>query len=449
MIGAVMQRRRWLGAALGGWAAATLRVGRAAETGLAPGPRATDGDEPAEPTWDERLSVSVGPSGADIVGTDERAIQAAVEYVARLGGGTVHLRPGTFTLRNAVRLPSRIRLVGSGPETVITKIPSVAVPLAADSDWYDREITLADAAGFRVGDGVVLVARKPAGAGTVVIKRTLVARSGGRFRLDAGLRDNLWSTGQATCATQFPLLTAERAGDIAIERLVLDGNRDGNVPLDGNHAGCVFLQDCARVTLRGVEARNYNGDGISFQICHDVVVEECHVHGHAGACLHPGSGSQRPVIRGCRMERSGTGLFWCWGVRFGLAEGNRIADHSNCGISIGHNDCDNVIRGNEITGSGRRGILFRDDERGRGFWPHRNLVERNRVVDTGGNDPGGGIAIDVQGQPADVTIVDNELVQTGTAPRGTGIRVAPGAVRLRLEGNQASGFTRDVEDLRP
>ena len=38
--------------------------------------------------------------------------------------------------------------------------------------------------------------------------------------------------------------------------------------------------------------------------------------------LHPGSGSQRPVIRNNRLERNNLGLFWCWGVKFGLARAN-------------------------------------------------------------------------------------------------------------------------------
>ncbi|GIS58084.1 MAG: hypothetical protein CM1200mP2_03090 [Planctomycetaceae bacterium] len=49
--------------------------------------------------------------------------------------------------------------------------------------------------------------------------------------------------------------------------------------------------------MTGVEARNNNGDGISWQICHDVVVENCHSHDNADLGLHPGSGSQRPLIR--------------------------------------------------------------------------------------------------------------------------------------------------------
>lgn len=263
-----------------------------------------------------------------MIGSDEKPIQAAVDYLARLGGGTVKLLPGTFRFRNAVFLQSNIRLVGSGPESVLMKEPSIKSKLALDSDWFDQEITLGDARGFRVGDGVCLRARNSHNNSTTVIKRTLIARSGNRFKLDRALRENLWLMGEATAATLFPIITGECIHNIAIENLTLDGNRANNENLDGNYASCIFLQDCKDIATRKVEAKNYNGDGISWQICHDVVVEICRSHRHAGLGLHPDSGSQRPVIRGNTLQNNDIGLFFCWGVKHGLAEKNLIEDLS-------------------------------------------------------------------------------------------------------------------------
>ena len=289
-----------------------------------PSPRATDGDERFEPDWNERLTITVGPDKADLVGTSDRVLQAAVDYAARIGGGTVHILPGTYTFRNAIFLPSGIRLLGSGPDSILTKISSETVALSDDSNWFDQEITLTDVKGFRVGDGVLLRAKNPHNGGADVIKRTFVARSGNRFKLNDGLRENVWLDGQPTCSSLFPLLTSERTADVVIENLTLDGNRSNNENLNGNYGGCIFLQDCNRYTIRNVEARNYNGDGISFQVCHDVLVENCHSHDNADLGVHPGSGSQRPRILNNRLERNGLGLFWCWGVKYGLAEGNTI-----------------------------------------------------------------------------------------------------------------------------
>lgn len=408
-------------------------------------PRATDGDERYEPKWDETLTITVGPKQADLVGADDKVIQAACDYIARLGGGTVQLLPGTFTLRNAVFLPSRIRLAGSGPETIITKAASVSVALSADSDWYDQEITLENASGFQVGDGVVLRAVNADHGGQTVIKRTLVARSGNRFKLDRGLRENLWVSGKPRCASLFPLLTSEHTTDVVIENVTLDGNGTNNEHLDGNHAGCVFLQDCARYRIRNVEARRYNGDGISFQICHDVLVEDCHSHDHADLGLHPGSGSQRPVIRGNTLQQNSQGLFWCWGVRHGLAEHNRMVDNRDYGISIGHNDTDNVMRHNEIIGSGKVGILFRDDPRGKDFWANRNRIDHNRIVNSGG---AAGIGIDIQGQTRDLEIIGNEILETREPMQRIGVRIGAQAGRVELNDNRIHGLARAVVDDR-
>jgi hypothetical protein len=443
-------RRSFLGIVTGGLAACigSERVcGGDDPRPIVTDPRATDGDDRFEPNWDEKLIVTVGPNGreAELAGRDDKVIQAALCHVARLGGGTVRLLPGTYTLRNAVFLPSRVRLVGSGADSIITKIPSRTVNLSDDSDWYDREITLSDARGFKVGDGVVFRSKNVDNGGPLVIKRTLVGRSGNRFKLDTGLRENLWLASRPTCSANFPLLTSERTSDVVVESLTLDGDKTNNERLDGNHAGCVFLQDCSRFAFRGVTARNYNGDGISFQICHDVVVEDCRCHDNADLGVHPGSGSQRPLIRRNKLERNSIGLFWCWGVKYGLAEKNRIEGNRDYGISIGHHDTDNVIRDNDILASGKVGILFRDESRGQDFWANRNRVASNRITNSGGED---GFAIDVRGKTHDVFITENVLRETRGPSRRTGLRIAADARSIVVTDNRFEGFAADVVDLR-
>lgn len=406
--------------------------------------RATSGDEAIEPDWKERVTISVGPKEADLVGTTEKTLQAAVDYVARLGGGTVKILPGTYRLRNSVYLASKVRLVGSGEESVLIKEPSVSTKISADSDWFDQEITLADGAGFRVGDGVCLRTKNPHHGGATVLKRTLVARDGNRFKLDRPLRENFWLMGVSTCASLFPILSGENISDIAIENLALDGNKERNENLDGNYAGCVFLQDCSRVAIRSVTARNNNGDGMSWQICHDVTVEHCHSHDHAGLGLHPGSGSQRPIMRNNKLERNDIGLFFCWGVKFGLAEGNTILDNRSYGISIGHRDNNNLIIDNNVTRSGKVGVLFRP-ERGKDFAPHRNRLEKNHIEDSG---PENGVAVDVQGETEQVTITGNDIRETRAPAQRVGIRVGAKTSQIELAANKFTGLAREVEDLR-
>jgi hypothetical protein len=435
----LLRRRGFLGAAVAilssrAWADEPPAAGSPPRSAA----RALSGD-PIEPDWAERLTVTVGPKGADLTGADNKVIQAAVDYVARLGGGTVRVLPGTFRLRNSVYLPSRVRLVGSGGDSVLLKEPSVTTRLRANADWYDQEVTLEDARGFKVGDGVCLRAKNPHNGGATVLKRTLVARSGDRFKLDRPLRENLWLAGTPTAASLFPLIAGDGVSDLVIEDLALDGNRSHNENLDGNYSGCIFLQDCNRVAIRRVTARNQNGDGISWQICHDVVVEDCHSHDHAGLGLHPGSGSQRPLIRGNRVERCEIGLFFCWGVRFGLAERNTIEACRGSGVSIGHRDTDNVVRDNTIRASGQVGVLFRDE--GQAFGGHRNRIEANRILDSGPDD---GVAVDVRGETEDVAILQNEVRETRGPSRRVGIRIGPKARRINVAGNRVEGCAEEV-----
>ena len=406
--------------------------------------RATSFDARFEPDWAERLTVTVGAADADIPGSGSVALQAAVDHVAARGGGTVKLLPGRHVLRAPVELRSRVRLEGSGDDTILTKIPAHDCGLAADSDWYDQELTFAAGHGFRVGDAVCLRFTNPDHGAPAVLKRLLVARSGDRFKLDRPLRHNLWEAGTPRAWALFPLVAGEEIEQVAVERLLLDGDRDNNANLDGNHAGCIFLQDCRDIVIRDVTACDYNGDGISWQICHDVTVEDCRSRGHAGLGLHPGSGSQRPLVRRNELADNDIGLFFCWGVKFGLAEDNRCL-RNRVGISIGHRDTDNLVRGNRVEGSRDVGLVFRP-ERGPGFCGHRNMIEANEFIDNGGPT---GSAVDVQGGTEEVTLRGNRLRETRGPAERVGVRLGPLTRDIRLLDNTFVGFSQDIVRVPP
>jgi len=122
--------------------------------------------------------------------------------------------------------------------------------------------------------------------------------------------------------------------------------------------------------------------------------------------LHPGSGSQRPIIRNNRSYGNDQiGLFLCWRVKHGLFEGNEIRDNGQTGISIGHKDTDNVFRNNVIVGNGIYGIYFRNETEP--MAGHRNLIENNTIQNNGNKEKGYGIYID--GETHDIKIVENKI----------------------------------------
>jgi len=130
-------------------------------------------------------------------------------------------------------------------------------------------------------------------------------------------------------------------------------------------------------------------------------------------------------------------------VKYGLAEGNQI---KNCrlGVSIGHRDTDNLVVNNDIGDSGQSGVLFRP-ERGPGFCGHRNVIEKNRITNSGGDT---GIAIDVQGGTESIILRSNAIRETRSPATRIGIRLGKETKDITLAENKIEGVKTDVADLR-
>jgi len=406
-------------------------------------PRAIFGDS-AEPDWEQRLMITVGQKKADLVGATDRVIQAAVDYVARRGGGTVRVLPGTYRLRNSIFLQSNVRLLGSGTDSVLFKEASVTTKIIVDGDHWDQEITLADPKGFQVGDGVRLVSKDPYGKGTNIIQRTLIASRGSRFKLDRRLEERFHLEGNPQIATNFALIQCTNASDVVIESIAVDGNKAHNEMLDKGmfDDGSIRLDESNRVTIRKVTVRDFYCDGIVWGISHDVRVEDCAVTDGVRLALHSGSGSQRSIVRGNRMRHSGEGIYFCWGAQHGLYEKNTIED-CTYGMTFGHSDSDNLIRDNDIRRSGAAGIHFRGGNKA--FAPHRNRIEGNRIIDSGGEK---GVAIDINGETEAVVIAKNELRETRKPLSRIGILIGAETRDIRHADNRIEGFAVPISDLR-
>ena len=67
--------------------------------------------------------ITVGHNDADIVGHDQRALQAAVDYIAGLGGGVVTIGPGEYVMHDSLHLRSHITVRGAGNSTIFAQSP--------------------------------------------------------------------------------------------------------------------------------------------------------------------------------------------------------------------------------------------------------------------------------------------------------------------------------------
>src|SRR5438132_12095223 len=66
----------------------------------------------------DRPRVTVGVREGDVRGADNRALQAAVDYVAQLGGGVVEIAAGEYVMRDSLHLRPHVTVRGQGAKTV-------------------------------------------------------------------------------------------------------------------------------------------------------------------------------------------------------------------------------------------------------------------------------------------------------------------------------------------
>ena len=391
------------------------------------------------------LVLTVGQNEGDLQGDDDKVIQAGIEYLHRLGGGTLNVLPGVYNLQNAIYLSPNITLKGSGEKTILRKAGSVVTALARDSDWFEYGIQVEDAKGFVPGGGIMLRTKTGPGEWQYdVLRSTVTAVEGDVIFIDRLTEENFWLEKKATAATIFPILTAENVDDVVVEDIVLDGNREENEHINGNFAGAVFIQHCNRWSFKNITSRNYNGDGFSFQVCDDVRFFDCKAINNADLGFHPGSGSQRPVFQRCLSRGNSQGIFFCWSVSDGLAENCVLSQNSRYGISIGHRDTDNLIKECMIERNGQVGILFRN-EANEFRSGNRNRIENCIIRDNGSKEQG--IGIDIQGKTQDIAVYNTRFENTAGKNQNIAIRIGREAERITLQGNTFENCPVHVQDL--
>jgi len=380
-----------------------------------------------------RPRVTVGLREADIIGADNQALQAAVDYVASLGGGEVEIGAGEFLMRDSLHLRSGVTVRGQGAGTILRKAKAVASPLELDGDYGEEQITLKNPAGFQVGAGVAVWDKNSGGFHTTVARIT--GQNGNTFAISLPLNADCMVKDQAQAATVFPVISGHHVEGARVEGLTIEGNKEQNVPLNGCRGGGIFLYRCPGAVVSRCVVRRYNGDGISFQQSNDAQVLDCVSEDNAALGIHPGSGSQRPLVRNCTARGNGEdGLFLCWRVKEGIFENNTLEANGRFGISIGHKDTDNLIRSNKVLGNHEDGIYFREETEG--MAGHRNRVENNLIENNGFNRAAAGIR--VRGQTRDLVLKGNAIRDTRPGDQRrqtTGIQLEEDVGEVRLEGN--------------
>jgi hypothetical protein len=402
-------------------------------------PRAMHSEMSDHPT------ITVGRLGTDLIGADNRALQAAVDYVAGLGGGIVEVGEGEYLMHDSLHLRSNVTVRGRKGKSILRKADAAISRLTLDGDFGEQQLTVADASGFAVGAGVAIWDDKAQGFHTTVARIT--GRRGNTFSIDVPLIADCMVADHATAATVFPVVSGSNIQGARVEDLVIEGNKAANPPLNGCRGAGIYLNLAFGTVIKGCVVRAYHGDGFSFQQSNDVSIADCISEDNTDLGFHPGSGSQRPVVRNNVARRNGTdGLFLCWRVRHGVFENNRMESNGRFGISIGHKDSDNLLRGNHVVRNAANGVFFRDEPTG--MAPHRNRLEKN-VIEDNGREPGTA-GIRIRGVPSGLVFENNVIRDTRPSSQQTqsvGILVEPRVGPVTIGSNQIEAGTA-IEDRR-
>jgi hypothetical protein len=389
--------------------------------------------------------MTVGKSSCDINGFTQAHIQAAVEQVASLGGGEVELSDGVFLMADALHLRTGVKVKGQGMTTVLKKNAMKTARIISYLGYghYDLELDQPDL--FEVGEGVVIRDNNAFGFYTTVA--TLIRREGDVwFTNRPHSHDYLGSNG-GLVETLFPIIEAVDIEDAAVEGIRIEGNTRANpVPLNGCRGGGFLALRCRRLGVRNLTVRDYNGDGIAFQTCDDMVLSDCVVEGCSGNGFHPGSGSNRFIMKRCSARGNGAcGIFYCMRVRQGVLQDSLFENNGSHGLSIGERDIHNLNRNLIIRGNGGAGIWFRNCIRANAA--HYNVFEKCEVY---GNCQKPGVAeaeIVLQGETEGTRFTGNHIRRLKGQPA---ILIKKEVIQYEAQGNLIVPSGRMiVQDERP
>jgi Endopolygalacturonase len=381
--------------------------------------------------------ITVGGANADIHGYNSEAIQTAIDALHNSGGmGTVMLFPGNYDIIAPVKLYDNMSLVGSGLNTILKKCKGFRSVFTLDADYGELQITVADASGFKPGMGVAIYDEGQRSGWDLTTAR-ITGIKGNVIYIDDYLLRDYHADKKGTISNNCSVISAVGAENVRIANLTVDGSRETNDMIDGCRAGGIYLHKVHKAIVENVTVRNFNCDGISWQLTEYVTVRNCEVYGCANSGLHPGTGSPFTLIEGNNCHNNdGYGLFVCWRVRNGNVRNNSFHNNGINGICTGHKDTDMLFADNHIYENGSDGIQLRGELPQNA--PHRNIFKNNLIENNGIKEKGYGISINCRAEG--VILEDNIVRNTGGGKQIAALLLTANSLPVEMKNNKISGL---------
>ena len=371
-------------------------------------------------------TITVGGDGADISGFTSRVIQMAVDAVANTGG-TVKLTQGVFAIKSPVKMKPGVNLLGSGEETILKRTKGFQTKFVVDADFGELKLTVENADGFEIGMKVQVTDDENNGCWNVSTA-SITDISDDVIYIDKGLIRDYRSDKNGLISNASSVIEAIDVENVTISNLTADGNRSENFFADGCNSAGIMVMRSKNVTIDKVHVKDFNGEGISWQITENVTVKNSEISGNGNTGLHPGTGSPFSVIENNDIHHNDRdGLFICWRVYESRVTGNKMHHNGRFGICTGHKDTDVHFLKNHVFSNGSDGINLRGEREPNA--PHRNIFEGNIIE----NNKGYGFSIN---SPArDLVLKDNQFKNQEKTQKAA-IYIYKGGSKPQLENNR-------------
>lgn len=374
-------------------------------------------------------TITVGGDDADVSGFNNQSIQFAIDAIQE-SGGTVILNPGNYEISDPVRLKSNVNLVGSGKETILKKGKGVQTKYVVDADYGELKVTVENPDGFAIGMKVQVTDDENSGCWNVSTAY-ITDITDNVIYIDKGLIRDYRSDLNGLISDASSVIDVIDAENVAVSKLVIDGNRSENFFADGCNSAGILIIRSKKIVVDQVQVKDFNGEGISWQTTENVTVKNSEISGSGNTGLHPGTGSPFTVIENNNIHHNDQdGLFICWRVYESKVTGNQFHHNGRYGLCTGHKDSDVIFENNHFFNNKSDGVHLRAERESNA--PHRNTFVRNTIENNGTDGGGYGFSIN---SPANDLVLKENVFKNSMKTQKAAIYVYKAGLEPTLENN--------------
>ena len=378
-----------------------------------------------------KKEITVGDKTADVKGFSNQTIQFAIDALPPTGG-TVKLTPGEFLISAPVRMKSNVTLKGSGRATVLKRDKGVQTKFIVDADYGELKLTVENADGFETGMKIQVTDDQNSSCWNVSTAYISDIQENIIYIDDYLIRDYRSDLNGLVSNASSVIETIE-AGNVKIENLTADGNRAENYFADGCNSAGILIFKSKKVIVDNVHVKDFNGEGISWQITEQVTIRNSEISGSGNTGMHPGTGSPYTLIENNNVHHNDNdGLFICWRVYESRVIDNQFHHNGRFGICTGHKDTDVIFSGNHIFRNGSDGVNLRGERESNA--PHRNTFVRNIIENNGTR--GGGHGFSINSPARDLILKNNTFNSTGGKTQKAAIYIHSNGLPPEMENNK-------------